>query len=162
MRHRHAFIAALVIAVALGLSLPAGKARAWEHNKEGPDVFGDYSASSFLRSEDGKGQLMVREAFKDDWKSVNRIIIMLGQWHCAGEDSTILRVWIDGWRKNIPGISQQVDDLCLLVFNEPEEVDNLITRINHGNMMQIKDSYFMSAKFDIRGETLILRGEAVK
>lgn len=163
MRRYLVFISvAAITAAAFGLPLAAGKAKAWEHSHEGPDVFGDYSISSTVRSEDGKGILMVKETFKDDWESPRRIITMLGQWYCAAEDSTILRVWIDGWRINIPGISQQVDDLCILVFNEPGERDNLIRRINHGNMMQIKDSLFMSAKFDIKGKTLLLRGEAVK
>lgn len=165
MSQRLASIAvAVTTTAALVLPLSAEKAMAWEHSQEGPDVFGDYSSSSSMKSEDGKGVLIVKEDFQGDWESPTRIIFMAGQWPCVREESPTIRVWIDGWRKNIQGLSPVVSGgNCLLIFGDPgEERNNLIRRINHGNTMQIKVSFYINAKFDIRGETLLLQGEAVK
>lgn len=165
MRRRPASIAVVAItATALMLLLSAGKAKSWKHSQEGPDVFGDYSTSSSMKSEDGKGVLIVKEDFQGDWESPTRIIFLAGQWPCAREESPIIRVWIDGWRKNIQGLSPVVSGSnCVLIFGDPgEERNNLIRRINHGNTMQIKVSFYINAKFDIRGKTLLLQGEAVK
>ena len=165
MRQRLASIAVVAItATALMLLLFAGKAKSWEHNQKGPDVFGDYSISSSMESEDGKGFLVVKEDFQGDWERPGRIIYLVGEWPCAREESPIIRVWIDGWRKNIQGLLPVVaGGNCVLVFDDQEEErNNLIRRINHGNTMQIKVSFYIHTKFDIRGETLLLQGEAVK
>ena len=163
MRQRLASITIVAItATALMLLLSAGKAKSWEHSQKGPDVFGDYSISSSMESEDGKGFLIVKEDFQGDWERPGRIIYLVGEWPCAKEESPIIRVWIDGWRKNIQGLLSVGSD-CVLIFNDlGEDRDNLIRRINHGNTMQIKVSFYINAKFDIRGETLLLQGEAVK
>lgn len=165
MRQRLASIVGVAnMATAAMLLLSAGKVKSWEHSEKGPDVFGDYSISSSMKSEDGKGFLMVKEDFQGDWESPARIIYLFGQWPCAREESPVIRVWIDGWRKNIQGFPPVVaGGNCALVFDDlGEERNNLIRRINHGNTMQIKVSFYINAKFDIRGETLLLQGEAVK
>ena len=177
-----AVVAVAVIATeTLGFSLAAGEAKAWNwpiKKQERPDVFGEYSDFSFVKSEDEGLFLNVGESFQEHWAYPERYISISGPcspFRSLKEEILVVKIWIDGWREDIManfrkdkvGFACSVNLLADDKFNKFgkrwQARNNLVRRINHGNMMQVKwRGRTHPIRFDISGETRFLQGEAVK
>ena len=164
MRQRLASIAVAVItATALVLPLSAQKAKTWSYLDT--DVFENGASVSTADRRGRPAHLLISEYSEDDWKTISYYIwITLLEKGCL-KKIPVVKVWIDGWRKDIPTVNLPSRNICIVSL-QPDNMANLMQRINQGNTIYIKWPNGLGEsrlfEFDISGEIALLQGGAAK